>query len=268
MVVNQKEIEEFLVSLREPLREAIMPYFGKSTISRKGEGVNDVLTEADAAAQEVIVGAIKKQFPDHGIISEEQSENYKPEAPYQWFIDPIDGTRNFASGVPLFGSMAALVVDGNVEVAMNYLPATDEFYIAKRNGGVTKNGIPAHCSSPKDFKSSYGIGPVGAGSGKIIKFHKAMMEVEPAGVWMNSIASLAISSSYLADGRRDWFYSKGSKSWDYMTSALIIKESGCVTLNADGGDWKAGDLSIFACAPELEKTVRQIIEVRKRLDTE
>ncbi len=266
--MDQKEFEDFLVGLRGKLREVIMPYFGNSTISRKGEGVNDVFTQADLAAQDVFASAIKKQFPDHGIIAEEQSENYKPESPYQWFIDPIDGTRNFATGVPLFGSMTALVSGGNVEVSMSYLPVTDEMYLAKRNGGVTKNGIPVLCGHPKDFKSSYGIGPIRSGTENIIKFQKAIMEIEPAGVWMNSIASLAVSSSYLADGRRDWFYSKGSKSWDYMASALIIKESGCVLLNADGGEWKVGDLSIFACTPELETTVRQIVEARKRYELE
>lgn len=268
MEVDQDKIENFLVSLRPELHEKIMQYFGETAVSRKGEGVNDIFTEADTAAQEIIVSAIKKQFPDHGIISEEQDGHYQPEASCQWFIDPIDGTKNFATGVPLFGSMAALIVDGYVEIAMDYLPATDELYIAKRNRGVTNNGMPIHCSSPKDFKSSYGIGPVRAGGGNMIKLQRAITEVEPKGIWMNCIGSPAISAAYLASGKRDWFYSKGSKSWDYMASALVIKESGCVTLDADGEDWKAGDLSLVACAPEIEKEIRQIIEVRKRLEAE
>ncbi len=264
MQINHIELENFLKSLAPQITPIITKYFGQSTISRKGEGINDVITEADPAVQEIIVNAIKEKFPDHGIVAEEQKENYKPESPYQWFIDPIDGTRNFASGVPLFGVMAALVFDGNVEIAMDYLPMTDELYIAKRNMGVTKNNTPVHCSNVRDFKSSYGIGPINAGSKKVLALQQAIAEVDSSGVWMQSVASLAVSGAYVADGRRDWFFSKGSKSWDYMAPALIMKESGCTLLNAEGEDWKTTDLSVVAFNPNLEKPMRKLLEARKK----
>lgn len=264
MQINYSELQNFLESLAPQIKPVITKYFGQSTISRKGEGVNDLITEADPAVQEIIVSVIKKNFPDHGIVAEEQAENYKPESPYQWFVDPIDGTRNFASGVPLFGVMAALVFDGNVEIAMDYLPMTDELYIAKRNMGVTKNGKLVHCSNIDNFKSSYGIGPIKVGNKKVMALQRAIEEIEPEGVWMQSVGSLSISSAFVADGRRDWFFSKGARSWDYMTPALIMKESGCIILNAEGEDWKTTDLSIVAFNPNLEKPMYQILEARKK----
>src|SRR5665213_3078946 len=103
--------------------------------------------------------AIKQKYPTHGIISEETGE-YHSNAEYCWVIDPIDGTRNFATRTPLFAVMVSLIRNGVVEMATIYNPCTNELFFAKKGKGTFCNGKKVHCSEQKLWKGSWGAGSV------------------------------------------------------------------------------------------------------------
>ena len=102
-------------------------------------GSFDVKAEADRAAESHMVPVVRQSFPDHTIYAEEGGEHVGS-APYRWIIDPLDGTNNFAAGLPTFASSVAVLTDGEPELAAVYLPVSDELYMARRNDGVRYRG--------------------------------------------------------------------------------------------------------------------------------
>lgn len=259
---SEEKVQEFFEGLVPQIKEISLNVFGRAHIFRKGDDVNDVVTEADTKIQEVIMAELLEKFPEDGIVSEELAQPHPGTSGRTWYIDPLDGTRNFASGVPVFGTLVGLATSDRVLSAMNYLPISDELYVAHAGMGAFKNGLRVVCSAETDFARSYGCGPVKiGGSGIQEELAAAISEIVPGGVWANSVGSVAVAAAYASDGRRDWYFSKGANSWDYTAPALIGKESGALVVNFEGAPWKPGDLSLVIASPGLESEVRKIIEL-------
>lgn len=121
-----------------------LPYFNAGTaVEWKQDG--SPLTQADRESERAIRETIGRAFPDHGILGEEEGET-AGEAPYRWIVDPLDGTRTFVRGVPLYGTLIGLEVRGEPVVGVVYLPALDELVAAARGLGCTWNGRPCRVS--------------------------------------------------------------------------------------------------------------------------
>ena len=121
---------------------------GRSTLAAFGSAVRAEFKEddtpvagADRAAEELIRARLEAAFPDHGIVGEEHGVS-RPDAPQRWYIDPIDGTKSFMRGVPLYAVLLALEVEDRIEVGAAYFPALDEMVYATRGGGCFLNGRP------------------------------------------------------------------------------------------------------------------------------
>jgi len=121
-----------------------LPYFNAGTaVEWKDDG--SPLTQADREAERAIRQTIGRAFPDHGILGEEEGET-AGSAPYRWIVDPLDGTRTFVRGVPLYGTLVGVEVRGEPAVGVVYLPALDELVAAARGLGCTWNGRPCRVS--------------------------------------------------------------------------------------------------------------------------
>ena len=146
--------------LTDILREAInagaeqLLYFfnGKFTIFNK-EGVNNLVTEADHAAEKAIISVIQKNYPDHFILSEETGE-ISSASDYKWIIDPIDGTVNFANGIPICCVSIGVEKDGKMILGAVYNPIMNEFYFAEKGKGSTLNGKKIQVSSKDNVSTS------------------------------------------------------------------------------------------------------------------
>ena len=223
--------------------EAIMQHFGSSDVLRTKATEADIVTKADLASQEIVVDAIKERYPEHGIISEE-SEGYQTDAEYVWYLDPLDGTKNFASGVPLFGINLALAHKGEIIIAAINLPVMKELVYAEKGKGVFLNNKKIECSQKQEWRGTYGLGPVKY-SEQYAKLMKAINEVSMETGWVNSIASPAVCAVWIASGKRDWYIGPSKNSWDYAAPWLIAKEAGCEVSNFAGEEWKPGDKGII-----------------------
>lgn len=260
---EKREHEDFLEKTLRDAGKILLEHFGRETaVTIKGGDPHAVVTEADLASQESIVKAIKTKFPDHHVLAEEAGMDALPERMPEsmWVVDPLDGSRNFESRVPLFGINIAMVREGVVELAAVHLPCTDEVCIAERDGGAFLNGRKLRASRQDVFAASYGIGPVRPGGKKSTPFFQALQAAFPEGSpWMNGLGSPAVSTVYVADGRRDWYVSQGSKVWDYAAPSLILKEAGCTVTNERGGVWKIGDKALIASNPFLHQELLSLI---------
>ena len=252
-------MDQFIEDIVREAGEAVMKFFGEVGVKYTKEGgASDVVTEADLAANKILTERIRKTYPSHQIISEEGNRACEQKG-YVWILDPLDGSRNFSTGVPLFGIMAALAKDGIIERAAIYLPPLKELFSAKRGSGALLNGSPVHSSKQKKWAESYGCGS--ANFGKNISFIEVLIEARKKDpFWMNAFGSFAVTSTYVASGRRDWFASYNGGVWDYAAGSLILEEAGCKVTNAKGESWTICDQEIVAANPDLHPTLLTLIQ--------
>lgn len=251
-------MEKFIKETILKAGDAVMKHFGSTDVLYKKEKETDIVTEADLASHEIIVSAIKENYPDHGIVSEE-SEGYKIEAPYVWYLDPLDGTKNFASGVSLFGINLALTFNGEVVNAAIYLPAMKELVYAEKGKGTFLNNKKVECSKKQDWNGVYGLGPVRYSNGWV-NFLKLYNEVSKETGWSNAVASPAVCAVWISNGRRDWYIGPGKNSWDYAAPYLIAKEAGCSVSNFAGEEWKPGDRGLIVTNKYLYPRLLEIVK--------
>lgn len=198
---------------------------GKFTISNK-EGINNLVTEADHAAEKAIIEAIKKDFPDHFILSEETGE-IPSESEYKWIIDPIDGTVNFANGIPICCVSIGLEKDGDMIMGAVYNPIMEEFYFAEKDQGAflndkkitvsTKTALIKSCLVT-GFPYTYLDTP----NGPLEVFEKLIRK----GIPVRRLGSAAIDLCWVAAGRFDGFYEHELQAWDSAAGFLIVEEAG------------------------------------------
>ena len=213
----------------EPIaREAgtlLMGYFAKHvTIEYKGDV--DLVTEADRASEKLIVQRLQARWPEHGIVGEEGTRS-ETEAEYRWYVDPLDGTTNFAHGYPVFCVSIALVRhDGQLEVGVLYDPTRDEMFSAERGQGATLNGKRLQVSKTKALAESLlGTGFPSHKRHKNPNIHfYHQLTLRSHGV--RRAGSAALDLANVASGRYDGFWEFNLNPWDTAAGVLIVQEAG------------------------------------------
>src|SRR5437016_6600752 len=211
-----------------------MAHFGRAfQIDKKG--TIDLVTEVDVAIERMFRALIAERFPDHAILAEELGGAADAPAGPCWVFDPIDGTTNFAHGLPIFCSTVALEIDGVAEVAAVYDPTRKELFTAERAGGAFLNGEPIHVSSARDLVDAMLV------TGFPYDVHERVDEI--VGLFgafvgraraVRRLGSAAIDLCYVAAGRMDGFWESDLKPWDLAGGALIVAEAGGRVTDTDG----------------------------------
>ena len=220
-------LKETLINATEAGADVLKHYFNNKSlrVSNK-EGVNNLVTEADHAAEKAIIETIKEQFPDHFILSEEAGE-LSSASQYKWIIDPIDGTVNYAHGIPICCVSIGLELNGTMILGAVYNPLINEFYIGERGKGATLNGMPIQVSTKKQvmdaclvtgFPYTYLDQP----NGPLEVFNRFIR----SGVPVRRLGSAAMDLCWVAAGRFDGFYEHKLQAWDSAAGFLIVEEAG------------------------------------------
>lgn len=226
--------KETLINATEAGAKELMRFFdGTFTISNK-EGINNLVTEADHAADKAIQAVIKEAFPDHGIVSEETAEKIS-DSEYKWIVDPIDGTVNFANGIPICCVSIGLELNGNMLMGAVYNPIFKEFFFAEKGKGATLNGKKISVSNKTEvlrsclvtgFPYTYLDQPNGP--------LEAFARLIRMGVPVRRLGSAAIDLCWVAAGRFDGFYEHQLNAWDSAAGYLIVEEAGGKVTDLDG----------------------------------
>lgn len=251
-------METFISSTIKKAGAKTRQLFGKVGVKYTKSDENDMVTEADLASNKIITNAIKSKFPDHGIISEETG-TLRPKADHQWIIDPIDGTRNFATGTPLFTLMICLAVKGEVRYAACYNPVTKELVYAEKGRGVFLNGKRVRGSATKKWNRAWGIIGSCMTPFRAKLFGKLYRYLEKFPCWVGNYGSIGLNSIYLATGRRDWLLTHGAGIWDYAPTSLILQESGYIVTNLKGKPWTLQDREMLAANKYLHPILLKAI---------
>ena len=201
--------------------------FGRAIqVSNKGD--IDLVTEADLAAEHLIVERIKSYHPRHSILAEESGEtlNASGDGEWKWIIDPLDGTTNYAHGYPCFCVSIALERAGVLELGVIYDPTRDELFAAERGAGATLNGRSIHVSDTFELNRAMlctGFPYDVRERGQFARhFHNFIMRAQA----VRRDGSAALDLAYVACGRFDGFWEEGLRPWDVAAGVLLIEETG------------------------------------------
>ena len=213
------QLKEVLFSATKEAGEIILRYFdGTFKIDHK-EGINNLVTEVDKLAEDKIIKVIRATFPAHSIISEEVGELIKP-SDYQWIIDPIDGTVNFAHGIPICCVSIGLLYQDELIMGTVFNPMMNELFFAEKGKGATLNGKPIGVSSKSDFNTAFLV------TGFPYNW--------PDGLPIRRLGSAVIDLCWVACGRFDGFWEYNLQAWDVAAGYLIVQEAGGKITDFDG----------------------------------
>lgn len=218
----------------------LMQYYDRPHQETVKAVVTDIVTEADPAAEAVIVSRLRAAFPQHHIIGEEGGGMGAPaaEADYCWHVDPLDGTVNFANNIPYFSvSLALAGPDGRPLVGVVFDPTRDEMYSAARGFGATLNDRPLRVSATHDLQNAilctgfpYDIATHPDNNlRQWIHFLRVTRGVRRFG-------SAALDLCYAAAGRFDGFWESRIHSWDCLAGILLVREAGGQVTDYQGAD--------------------------------
>jgi myo-inositol-1(or 4)-monophosphatase len=226
---SPKDVVPFLEDVAEKAGQAIMSYFrGNFQIDMKDTrpGGIDIVTDADRASEDIILEAIRRDFPDHDILTEETRTD-KTGSSCLWLVDPLDGTVNFAHGIPIFSVSIALMADGILSAGIVYDPTRRERFRAFRNEGAYLNGDLIRVSRADRLDKSIiatgfpydrAYSPIN----NVAEFSKVVTRV--AGIRRGG--SAAIDLAYVSCGRLDGFWELKLNPWDMAAGMLLVEEAG------------------------------------------
>ncbi|GGI75731.1 inositol-1-monophosphatase [Shewanella gelidii] len=228
------------------------------------KGVNDFVTNVDKEAEAAIIYQIRKSYPDHTIVGEENGENRGEDSDYMWIIDPLDGTNNFVNGIPHFAVSIALQYKGQTQVGVVYDPIRDELFSAIRGKGAKLNDFRVRVKSVNDMSGSI----IATGFPFKARQHsetymKIFGEVFNQCADLRRAGSAALDLAYVAAGRMEGFFEIGLKPWDIAAGDLICREAGGTVTDFIGGHDYMKSGNIVAGSPKvttkLVKTMRPLL---------
>jgi myo-inositol-1(or 4)-monophosphatase len=224
------------------------------------KGAIDLVTEYDRQSEDFILGEIRRRFPGHRILSEESGEQAGQDC-CVWYIDPLDGTVNFAHGLPLFCVSIAYAEDGILRFGAVYDPVTAEAYTAERGCGARLNGEPIKVSTTGELDKSLLV----TGFPYDVRTNPANNLDEYVRFTMRSqavrrLGSAALDLAYVAAGRLDGFWELRIHAWDIAAGGLIAEEAGATVTNIGGGtDYLSPPQSILAANPILHPQMLSVL---------
>src|SRR5947209_14620396 len=238
--------QDFLTPMQELAREAgslLMSYFGKVAIEYKGDV--DLVTVADRSSEALIVGRIRKEWPQHDLIGEEGSRR-ETGSDLRWYVDPLDGTTNFAHGYPVFCVSIALEYKGERIAGVIYDPTRDEMFAAEKGSGPRLNGRPIHVS--KTTRLAEALIATGFPSHKRHKnpnihfYHQITLRSHG----VRRAGSAALDLCCVACGRYDGFWEFNLNPWDTAAGVLIVQEAGGKVTDMRGGPFQLNSRETLA----------------------
>jgi len=208
-----------------------------ATIDYKSK--RDVVTDADYASERLIIGAIKERYPDDAILAEESGEHagmLRDDGSGNgrtWVIDPLDGTVNYANGIPFYCVSIGLVVDDRPSVGVVLDPARDDLYSATVDGPACLGGERVRASTKRTL-SDYVVSLAVIGRGGLARERRIAPQIRIH----RRMGSAALALAYVAGGRFDAFVQNGGLSpWDVAAAGLIAERAGAVVTDLTGGPW-------------------------------
>ena len=227
------------------------------------DGAGNLVTDMDHASEEMIVKAIAREFPDHAIVAEERGST-GGDSPHRWYVDPIDGTTNYAHGFPMWAVTLAYERHGRLEAGVTYAPLLREIYWARRGGGAFRNGRRirvAACRRVEDALLCTGFSYTLAWRRVNLRhFSRFLMKARA----IRRVGAASLDLCWTAAGAFDGFWEMRLGPWDMAAGIVILEEAGAKVSDFAGRpvDLSHGDL--LGANPVLHRRMLDVLASRRR----
>jgi len=223
-------------------------FYGEKGVRWKGWG--NVVTEVDLEVERAVFSALREEFPDFGLMGEETAQDL-PESPYTWVVDPLDGTRNYSAGIPLFAFNLALLHHGEPVVGVTYDPMREEMFTAVRGQGAHLNGRPIRVSGRAELETSILAFDLGYSDQRGLAVLALVMDLWPGVQALRVVGSSALGLAYIAAGRWDLYLHQTLSPWDLAPGLLLVREAGGVVVDPQGRPAGLFQRQVLATTPAL-----------------
>lgn len=226
------------------------------------KGAIDLVTEIDLQIEREFRATIAERFPDHVVLGEEFSTSGDRDStpPFCWVFDPVDGTTNYAHGLPIFCSSLALEIDGEIAVGAVYDPTRRELFTAERGQGAWLNGKPLRVSAADTLIDSllvtgfhYGIH---RDPEELVSLFREFITRSRA---VRRLGSAALDMCYVAAGRFDGYWESKIQPWDVAAGALIVTEAGGRVTAVTGEPFRSRAGSVLASNGPIHDLMLEVI---------
>lgn len=247
MPPSLSELEDLARQAGAILREG---YGQIHQISHKG--ITDLVTEMDHRSETLIIDTIRRDHPQHCLITEE-SGSLAGDVENCWYIDPLDGTVNYAHNIPIFCVSMAFASHNSVLLGVIYDPMRDELFSAERGKGAMLNGEPIHVSDADELIQSllvtgfpYDLWETPRNNLDLFSYFSRRSQ------GVRRLGSAALDLAYIAAGRFDGYWEVSLKTWDIAAGMLIAREAGAIATRIDGDpNFLVSPNSVLAATPKL-----------------
>jgi myo-inositol-1(or 4)-monophosphatase len=251
---------EDLQTLARQAGEILRLSFGKQ-LDVEYKGVIDPVTDADRRSEAFLLREIQGRYPTHRVVTEESGEQSGEDC-CLWYIDPLDGTVNYANRVPVFSVSLAYAEGGEMRLGVVYDPLRDECFSAEKGQGAWLNGAAIHVSDVQSLDRSL----LATGFPYDIRTnadnnldHFARFALRAQG--LRRLGSAALDLCYVADGKLAGFWELRLSAWDVAAGGLIAAEAGARVTNIHGGaDYLSQPQSILAANPTIHEQMLRVLQ--------
>jgi myo-inositol-1(or 4)-monophosphatase len=249
-VIDLDSREQAIVAVAREAGDLARELFAKP-VGVKLKGKQDYITEADGQVERMIVSRLKARFPDDAFLGEEGGADGKSDA--LWVIDPIDGTANFAHGIPHFCVSIAFMAGSELALGAIAAPMYEELYRARAGRGAFLNDRPMRVTDP-DIDQA--VIELGWSVRRPVRSYTALVErVLGTGATFMRAGSGALGLAYVAAGRTHGYCELHINSWDTLAGLLMVREAGGWTNDFLASDGLTRGNAVLACAPGLRETL-------------
>ncbi|MFH1485558.1 MAG: inositol monophosphatase family protein [Chloroflexota bacterium] len=216
-------------------------------VNQKSRG--NVVTDVDLRAEREITSLLRREYPQFGILAEEGGGGSTQGSPYVWIVDPLDGSRNYASGLPVFCVNVALAQDGEIILGVTYDPLRDELFQAEKDKGALLNNTPISVGKKATVEESFVGVDLGYEDGRGRQALELMKGIWPGVQGFRVIGSAALGLAYVACGRFDLYFHHYLYPWDFASGVLLVTEAGGVITERGGAPVSLESTAMVAANP-------------------
>lgn len=230
---------------------------GARDVRFKRGSPRNLVTDMDHASEEMICGALHREFSDHAFVAEERG--IQGDNPARWFVDPLDGTTNYAHALPLYGVSIGYAWKGRVEAGAVYVPAMGDLFWARRGGGAFLNGRPIRVSRASRLAEAL----LCTGFPYKLKFRERQLRNFEAFIRraqaVRRVGAASLDLVWTACGAFDGYWEMGLGPWDMAAGTLILQEAGGRVTNLSGGPLDLFSGEVLAGAPRIHPRMLAVL---------
>jgi myo-inositol-1(or 4)-monophosphatase len=248
--------KKVIVKAAKKADKILLSYFNKKTHIKEKPN-NSLVCEADLEANDAIIKIIKKNFPAHNILTEEE-DYIDNNSEFKWVIDPLDGTHNFVNGVHIFGTSIALLYKNRPVLGLLNFPMLKLTALAEYGHGAYLNGEKLHVSKKDNLNHAFIMYEFSYPSrSRMVKFYSKFINTRAD---IRNFGAASYGLVLVAAGKADAFVIMSTNEWDIAAGFLIIEEAGGIITNDQGKKYTFNDKSFVAANKKIHKKILKFVK--------